>query len=1053
MADSIHREDQVRALGLHKEDLHRFGKILRIMNLDKIPEFASNIRQCGHLSVGINTTAIPPEPSPISCKVINPPLCGSYHIVFPIEFVDGMKWMLKVSVNGDHFNYFTAAALASEAQTMRMLKRDTDIPVPAVYAFDTSSDNALSMPFILMEKLGGRPLNYLWFNEETPKACLEHFRVKILQGLAGLMVQLNKFTVKSSGSLVFCSDGTPIGLRGAKVVDYVAEFNKVAALQAQQQCSNSDGDIVPDGIGNKKVDSNTRKASGNISNEDDIIYEHGPFSDPKAYFMANLDRPDPATRADEYERGTDMCLRLFIEWALANTQVHDRRFVLTHPDLDFQNILVADDGTITGLIDWDGVAAVPREVGCAQYPLWLMHDWVPSRYNYDTEKGEVFPDAAYPESSPAELASYRALYAHFMEMEIANMIRSSNIATTLGTLPKREAKLTRRSLIMRQLDLSAGDPWAALANVNHIIDHIEEITASDWKEDDSDTDSISSCSSTSDSDSVIDSDMEEEDGAVEAPRTNEHHLSGTSADISSHHMRQENEESERLKSGTQSLLKEAEGNCGSPISSDPSHKDFEELESEEVSEMPSSASGWMRRLLQVGFETAELSLRRLARIGYVPKDAVGQVADALAEGEAHNEGVVGDLNNVHVVDSKHLKREAATELSEPCTTEHDKDSLSIRNPVAQKQLNDVQSEEPFTELPNVSSVGVALKSDQIQAISNIEPQQIPVRKAELLKIARMEKKAEEKALYRAEKAAIKKELKVWEHIALAVWVRGVSLEQLRTNKFRIARWVVDTLQTEANGESLNSKAVSPSAAEATAAGVGTANGSAVDGGTTQSRKEPDKMFEKELTSKNKLVKKLDPSSEPSTAFGPHLRPARAKTPSSLRALWESGVSYMKETLYRRIEAEEDIRCPSPESTASSGSDVEDGGSDIGDARSSATSLSNGEGEEIENEEADVNQKPKTGNANPVTEDERAQAKTDNNHGQVEAGGTDGEDANEDAASEDEGDDSSTSSGPPDFIDHGGFDRYTVCNLLGRGELDELRMLRLKDGFLQLLERY
>ena len=857
MADSIHREDQVRMLGLHKEDLDRFGKILRTMNLNKIPEFASNIRRCGHRSVDKDTTAILPEPFPISCKFINPPLCGSYHIVFPIEFVDGMKWMLKVSVNGDHFNSFTAAALASEAHTMRMLKKEIGIPVPAVYAFDTSSDNALSMPFILMEKLGGRPLNYLWFNEETPKACLEHFRVKALQGLASLMVQLNKFTVKSSGSLVFCSDGTPIGLRGAKVMDYVPGFNKAAALQAQQQCSNNDGEKGPDGISIIKVNSNTSKASGGITNEDDIILEHGPFSDPKAYFMANLDRPDSATRADAYERGTDMCLRLFIEWALANTQGQDRGFVLTHPDLDFQNILVADDGTITGLIDWDGVAAVPREVGCAQYPLWLMRDWVPSRYNYDTEKGEVFPDAGYRESSPAELASYRALYAYFMEVEIANMIRGSNIATTFGTLPKHEAKLTRRSLIMRQLDLSAGDPWAALATVNHIIDHIEDITASDWNESDSDTDFTSSCSSTSDSDSVADSDMEEDEDEVEVPHTNKHRLSGTSADMSSHHIRQENEESERLQSENQSLWKDAEGNCGSPIPSDPSQKDTEKLESEEVFKMPSSTSGWMRRLLQLGCETAELSLRRLARVGYVLEDAVGQVADALAEVEAHSEEVVGDLNNVHMVDSKILKREAATEPFEPHTTEHDKGSSSIRNPVAQQQLKDVQSEEPIAELHKVSSVGVAPKSDQIQAISNIEPQQIPVRKAELLEIARMEKKAEEKALYRADKAAIKKELKVWEHIALAVWVRGVSLEQLRTNKFKIARWVVDTLQTEqANGESLNSNAISPLATEATAAGIGTVNSSAVDEGTTPSRKEPDEIFEKEVASEKKLVKKL-----------------------------------------------------------------------------------------------------------------------------------------------------------------------------------------------------
>ena len=1045
-ADSMHTEDQIGMLGLYKEDLDRFGKVLRTMNLDKIPEFASNIRQCGHGSVGRDPTAALPESFPISCKVITPPLCGSYHIVFPIEFVDGMKWMLKVSVNGDHFNSVTAAALSSEAHTMQMLRKETRIPVPAVYAFDTSSDNTLSIPFILMEKLGGRPLNYLWFNNEIPKACLEHFRVKALRGIARLMVQLNKFTVKSSGSLVCRSDGTPIGLSGAKVVDHVAEFNKITELQAQRQPSNKDCDKDSDGISNKEVHSDAVKVSGYTSNEDDIIYEHGPFRDPKAYFISNLDRPDPATRADTYEQGTDMCLRLFIEWALANAQDHDRRFVLTHPDLDLQNILVADDGTITGLIDWDGVAAVPREVGCAQYPLWLMRDWVPSRYNYDTESGKLLSDSGYQESSPAELASYRALYAQFMEAEIANMTRGSNIATTLGKLPKHEAKLTRQSLIMRHLDLSAGDPWAALATVNHIIDNIEEITASDWKEDDSDAGSFSSCSSTSDSDSVIDSDMDEEDEEVEVPHTNGPCLGATSADMSSPHTKHESEELERLPRENESLSIEAQGDCGAPIPSYP-------LESQELSKIPSSAPGWMRKLLQLGFDTAESSLRRLAKIGYVLDDTVGQVTDALAEVGAQNGEVVRDVNCGHVVDSNNLKRRAATEPFEPPGTEHDKGSSSIENPVAPKQLKNVQFEQAAAELPKTSKVDVTLKSDQIQAILNIEPQQIPVRKAELLEIARTEKRAEEKALYRADKAAIKKELKVWEQIALAVWVRGVSLEQLKTNKFRIARLVVDTLQAEQeNGESLNCNATSPPVAEATAAGIGMVDSSAVDDTITPFRQEPDKMFKKGVASKTKKVKKLDLSSGLPGAFGPHMLPMRAKVPSSLRALCGSGVSYIKQMLYSRSEVEEDMRCQSPESSASSGSDREDGRSDIGDARSSATSLSNGESEANENEEARLNQKSPNGHANPMNEDERAQAKTDTDHGQL-GGDTDGEDDDEDPPGGDEGDESSIDSDLPEFIDHGGFDRYTVCNLLGRGELDELRMLRLKDGFLQLLERY
>ncbi len=163
-----------------------------------------------------------------------------------------------------------------------------------------------------------------------------------------------------------------------------------------------------------------------------------------------------------------------------------------------------------------------------------MRDWVPSRYNYDTQNGQPYGDAGYGESSPAELASYRALCVRLMEAEIAKMTGGSNVATTLGTLPKDEAELTRRSLIMRSLDLSAGDPWAALSTVNHIIDHIEELTAPEWEDTDSDMDVLSSPLSACDSDSTIESDVDEENKEAKGPLTNEQIVSSMPVDLPTH---------------------------------------------------------------------------------------------------------------------------------------------------------------------------------------------------------------------------------------------------------------------------------------------------------------------------------------------------------------------------------------------------------------------------------------------------------------------------------------------------------------------------------------
>lgn len=1055
---SDEKNDQIKMLGLYEEDLNRFGKVLRTMNLDSIPEFASGVRQYGHRSTGNSPILALPESCSINCKIINPPLCGSFHIVFAIEFADGLKWMLKISANGDHFNSIAAAAMTSEAQTMRMLKKETSIPVPTVYAFDTSSNNALSAPFILMEKLGGSPLTHQWFNKEAPKACLEHFRIRTLQSLAGIMVQLNKFTVSTSGSLIFDSDGNPVGLGSAKVMDGVAEFNKAKAASVRRKDDNKGGKITPDRplARDDRSDapsvSMRRQTGVETSDNEDIIYERGPFSDPKAYFMSNLDRSDPAFRADAYDRGTDICLRLFIEWAFANGHNHNRRFVLTHPDLDVQNILVADDGTITGLIDWDGVAAVPREIGCTQYPLWLMRDWVPLRYNYDTDNGKVFADAGYQESSPAELASYRALYAQLLELEIAKMTGGSNISSTLGTLPKHEAKLTRRSLIMRNLDLSAGDPWAALSTINHIIDQIEELTAPEWEDNDSDMDSFSSYSSASDPES-LDSEVDEQDKGLEPPESDELDLERIKIDVFTHPTEEEMGEIQGVEHtaiAKDSSWKAAEGDHISPKHSKSRQKGSEEPETQESPQVPSAPQWWIRDLLRNGCYAASKSLRTLAEIGHVLGDVDDRVTEELAKVEAPYVEASTDRNRQQLVKPSISNQRDAIEPSRSIIIEQLNDTSSTQDTKGREKLEEVRLTEPTPELPEAPKCHDGFESEHMNSISTIEPQDIPLRKAELLQIARVEKKAERKAHYLADKAAIKKELKIWENIALVVWVRGVSLEQLRLNQGKIASWVAETFQPELENEDDPAANARPQQGAAlTAVGSEMANRNALGDDATLSQEKPKKVVNQQAASNLQNPRKVPSLSGLSSVPGAQ---AKDKAPSSFRALCNLGISYITQMLFSHSNSEEDKDSWRPESSVSSKSGRQGRGSDVGDAQSSVTSVSDGDGQGKDQQKSKLDGSPKIGSANAISEEVQARRKTNSRDDRV-GGRTVGEDDNEDAAGEDEGDDPWNDSELPEFVDQGGFDRYTVCNLLGMGELDELRMLRLKDGFLKLLERY
>lgn len=1311
--------DPIRMLGLYEEDVNRFGKILRAMNLDNIPDFASTVRQSSHRSTGNSPIQGLPQPCSINCKVIYPPLCGSYHVVFPIEFADGVEWMLKISANGDHFDSVAAAALVSEAQTMQMLKTETSIPVPAVYAFDTSSNNALSCPFVLMEKLCGTPLSYQWFNSEVPKARLEHFRVKVLQSLAGVMVQLNKFTLNTGGALVFDPDGAPIGLGGAKVMDAVATFNKAVASQGHQEHQNKDGQNLAEETLVRAARSNAPKLSSGSqgdddrSDDEDITWERGPFSCPKTYFLSNLDRSDPAFRADAYERGTDMSLRLFIEWAFTECRNQDRRFVLTHPDLDAQNILVAEDGTVTGLIDWDGVAAVPREVGCGQYPLWLMRDWVPLRYRYDAERGQPFADVGYEESSPAELASYRAMYAHFMDLETGKMTGGPDKATTFGTLPKHEAELTRRSLVMRSLDLSAGDPWAALGTVNHIIDQIEELTAPEWEDTDSDTSSITSCSSVSDSDSEVDA----EDDEAPSSKTFEQALSGMRVNAST---QQEDEDLRGVECSmpeldlkfNHTLSGEVEQDQVSPSSLDVCPSEVEEPKTQDIStvDLPdgiSKASGplsCMRRLLRIGCDATEEYLRKIAKIGYTLEYAVEKMAEVLPDAETRHCNSSAESKSGLVVESDTTHQITATEIPDYIRTKQCENTQATQDTIGPEVLKDARPLEYTAE--QIPSLQPAVQPEHTKTTPiTVEVQDIPACKEELLQAARKEKKAEKKAIYRADKAAIKEELKVWERVALCVWSRGTSLKQLQKNQFKIARWVVDLLHEEQEHEDhLRSARQLPSVAEVTTVASNMADSGLIisdsleddfvlskvesedvglaedllhaakvdrdepsetskttDASTAENdgleskthqlhpiqpssevqdvlelETSPSDIFEdtknepalstaipssiqsqagsrltrnsrtsKPLSDAKKTIKPAAPRNDetlpvladkaPSVKMSadstlpkdsvPVKEPAMpsdgikmaselhlgrkniandqkaawnltnamevqqmpgsypdsedddmlqyAKATHNFRALCKSWTSYFTQVILSRDQIQLDKESLSSDSSVTSDNGDEENGSDVGGAPSNATSLSDGQAEDEENEEVKgakedtlggaVTTSGEGGGGEDEDEDdaepdegkfegkrmENAEAKMDlhtlasftetsfneqaprkvydpcsgewaeankfddiikaGNTAAISDGGHDGEaiktgdseceadkendDDKENRAAEDEVDETSSESEVPEFEDNGRFEPYTICNLLGMGELDELRLLRLKEGFLKLLEQY
>ncbi|KAE8383339.1 hypothetical protein BDV26DRAFT_277286 [Aspergillus bertholletiae] len=392
---------------------------MECIRLDRLAQYATTIRQRVQRS---NSQRV---------RVINikPPIFGSYHVLYPVKFHDDTLWLLKVPANGTRgkFSPSDARAIRSEALTMRLLCRETTIPVPDVYAFSDTCDNELNCPFILLAHVEGVSLYKVWFDHASPKEIVRARRARCLRDLAAAIVQLDKFSSNTGGSVVFDNRGFPLGIGPLRLVD-------TASMRERLRVGDPD--------------------------QSTVFLELGPFSRTKEYYTALLDRRhEPDTT---FERGVLGLLQLFVGWIPEPSDGQDA-FVLAHPDLDVQNVLVSRDGSLQAIIDWDGVGTVPRSVGNKRYPSWLTRDWDPATYCWTEDIGQRAEPLGLWEDSPDTLRSYRSIYTGFIQSH--------------GPLydDPTDANLTTRSLILGNLLSAANDPHGTVDIVQKVFSTVVKL--------------------------------------------------------------------------------------------------------------------------------------------------------------------------------------------------------------------------------------------------------------------------------------------------------------------------------------------------------------------------------------------------------------------------------------------------------------------------------------------------------------------------------------------------------------------------------------------------
>jgi len=388
------------------EQAELFSAVLLALDRKQLPIHASSVLRCiqpKHPDAGS-------ELQPL----VGDAIYGSYHVIFPLTFSDGLRWAVKIPINGtlDNWDELSTAALTCEARTMQMLKKKTTIPLPEVFDFSATTENVLGCPYIIMSFISGLPLYDVWFGHRLqgvgPDTMIAR-RTRALDGIASAMAQLGRFTFSTSGSLVFGDDGEVLSLGPLRKVDNKAMLDRWHI--------HHDPDDAPN-------------------------YAELPASDdPQAYYTFMLDQHQENIPTS---KGVSLLLRQLISWIPQLPGMTP--FVLVHPDFDIQNFIMSEEGNLLGIIDWDGVAAVPRTLGNEGYPGWLTRDWDPAMYGWTPSMDQGSEPEGVWEDSPDDLALYRGAYANMMASKIKVMGLNS------------KAELCRISLISENLAIAANDP-------------------------------------------------------------------------------------------------------------------------------------------------------------------------------------------------------------------------------------------------------------------------------------------------------------------------------------------------------------------------------------------------------------------------------------------------------------------------------------------------------------------------------------------------------------------------------------------------------------------
>ncbi|PQE05334.1 aminoglycoside phosphotransferase protein [Rutstroemia sp. NJR-2017a BVV2] len=333
----------------------------------------------------------------------NTPCCvtfyaqGAFNKLYKVETGTGCS-LIRITLPVDPSNKTN-----SEVATINFIRQYTDIPVPQILAFDDSSENELGFEWILMDMLPGATLRTKW------RKFSQDVKQDLIKQIAKYQIQLFGYKFPAIGNIFITRENQlrENGLYSTQEVLQERQFSLPILGQLVSMIFFW-GDHITQDI-----------PRGPFVNSDNWIRARLTLVliDQERIIRTSEDEDD-IEDAQTAKALAERLLELLPSILPPNDNTTEQS-ILFHDDLSMQNILVDDNGKLTGIVDWECVSTLPlwRACGFPEFLKGRERNKEPKRDQYAPDDGKKNIDESGENAIDNE--GVNSLYwEHLLEFEL-----------------------------------------------------------------------------------------------------------------------------------------------------------------------------------------------------------------------------------------------------------------------------------------------------------------------------------------------------------------------------------------------------------------------------------------------------------------------------------------------------------------------------------------------------------------------------------------------------------------------------------------------------------